>query len=364
MIIEYQMKEREMLERALSRLRELGGIEAVLGEKIILSWRDRNLPPEELARRLILGLYQYIMSNPNEDLTTNRLSRFFDIGDNRRLTTLIRIAFPDHIPPPSSRIPGSIINILRGEAGIDNSYIEEVTHKYPGLKIGCRDITSEIRIPPRIDGEVARSAGWISTARYSRDYERFEAGEGVEKVYARRQAYALTFRGKDLPFLELEFIPFFEEYFNYSPYVGIRICEGFGRKLRGIESVISQRAIVSFYRDVLGVKEEREERTILFKGELKRYFIAGLIDMWGYISSYSGRPYIKLYIPSEFRKMAGELAEELDRGLATYPNYFVIHLGQGQRLAEAIKKYPISNPYLLYPILWWKETGELKKWPL
>ncbi len=364
MIPEYERKEAEMLERALSWLERLGGIEAVLGERIKLSRHDRNLPPEELARRLILGLYQYITSNPNGDLTTNRLSRFFDIGDNRRLTTLIRIAFPDHIPPPSRRIPGSVINILRREAGMDNSYIEEVTHKYPGLKIGCRDITSEIRIPPRIDGEVARSAGWISTARYSRDYERIEAGEGVERVYTRRQAYVLTFRGKDLPFLELEFIPFFEEYFNYSPYVGTRICEGFGRKLRDITSVISQRAIMSFYRDVLGVKEEREERTILFKGELKRYFIAGLIDMWGYISSCSGGPYIKLYIPPEFRKMAGELAEELDRGLTTYSNYFVIHLGWGRRLVEAIEKYPISNPYLLYPILWWKETGELRKWPL
>ncbi|HDD56816.1 MAG TPA: hypothetical protein ENG18_02205 [Nitrososphaeria archaeon] len=269
MIPEYERKEAEMFERALSWLERLGGIEAVLGERITLSWRDRNLPPEELARRLILGLYQYITSNPNEDLTTNRLSRFFDIGDNRRLTTLIRIAFPDHIPPPSRRIPGSIINILRREAGMDNSYIEEVTHKYPGLKIGCRDITSEIRIPPRIDGEVARSAGWISTARYSRDYERFEAGEGVEKVYARRQAYALTFRGKDLPFLELEFIPFFEEYFNYSPYVGIRICEGFGRKLRGIESVISQRAIVSFYRTCWGLRRGRRREQYSSKASLR-----------------------------------------------------------------------------------------------
>jgi len=60
MIPEYQMKEREMLEKALSRLRELGGIEAVLGEKITLSWRDQHLPPEELKRKLIIGIYQYI----------------------------------------------------------------------------------------------------------------------------------------------------------------------------------------------------------------------------------------------------------------------------------------------------------------
>ena len=60
MIPEYERKEREMLEKALSRLRELGGIEAVLGEKITLSRHDEHLPPEELERRLILGIYQYI----------------------------------------------------------------------------------------------------------------------------------------------------------------------------------------------------------------------------------------------------------------------------------------------------------------
>jgi len=60
MIPEYQMKEREMLEKALSRLRELGGIEAVLGERITLSWRDQHLPPKELKRKLIIGIYQYI----------------------------------------------------------------------------------------------------------------------------------------------------------------------------------------------------------------------------------------------------------------------------------------------------------------
>ena len=47
------------------RLREVGGIKAVLSERIKLSWRNRNLPPEELERKLILGIYQYIASNPN-----------------------------------------------------------------------------------------------------------------------------------------------------------------------------------------------------------------------------------------------------------------------------------------------------------
>ncbi|RLF08391.1 MAG: hypothetical protein DRJ69_06285, partial [Thermoprotei archaeon] len=216
MIIEYQMKERQMLERALSRLRELGGIEAVLGENIEFSRHDENLPPEELERKLILGIYQYIMSNPDSDLTANGLSRFFGIGDPRRLTRLIRIAFPDRIPPPSSRIPGSIINILRREAGMDNSYLEEVTHKYPGLKIGCQDIIKDIRIPPRIDGEIARSAGWISTTPYVQGYYR---------CVIKEQFYKLSFRRRDLPFLELEFIPFFEEYFNYTPFVNIRVQE-------------------------------------------------------------------------------------------------------------------------------------------
>ena len=193
MIIEYQMKERQMLERALSRLRELGGIEAVLGENIEFSRHDENLPPEELERKLILGIYQYIMSNPDSDLTANGLSRFFGIGDPRRLTRLIRIAFPDRIPPPSSRIPGSIINILRREAGMDNSYLEEVTHKYPGLKIGCQDIIKDIRIPPRIDREVARSTGWISTAPYIQRCQRYVTKNGLERIGIKDQYYELSF---------------------------------------------------------------------------------------------------------------------------------------------------------------------------
>ena len=214
MIIEYQMKEREMLEKALSRLRELGGIEAVLGEKITLSWRDQHLPPEELKRKLILGIYQYIASNPDGDLKTHKLARFLGLADPRQLTTLIRVAFPDRIPPLPRRIPGSIINILRGEAGADNSYIEEVIEKYQGLKIGTRDITKDIRIPPRIDREVARSTGWISTAPYIENYSEYVTKNGLKRAYIRGQYYELSFKRRDLPFIELEFIPFFEEYFN------------------------------------------------------------------------------------------------------------------------------------------------------
>ena len=328
MIIEYQMKEREMLEKALSRLRELGGIEAVLGERITLSWRDRNLPPEELERKLILGIYQYITSNPNSDLTTNGLSRFFGIGDPRCLAGLIRIAFSDHIPPPPKML-GSIINILRREAGADNSYVEEVTHKYPGLKIGHRDITGDIRIPPRIDGEVARSAGWLTTAPYVEVHRRYVTRNGLERVYIGRQYYELSFKRRDLPFLELEFIPFFEEYFNYPPPVETCTYEKYGTKIWGISGYIAHRSVVSFYRDVLGIEERREERTILFDGELRRYFIAGLIDMWGSIYSGRGKPFIKLYAPLKFKRIAEELEEELGHNLMIYPQYFTINLGGG-----------------------------------
>ena len=71
-----------MLERTLSWL-----------ERIKLSRRDQNLPPEELARQLILGLYQYITSDPNGDLTAGRLTRFLGLGDVRRLTRLIMVAY-------------------------------------------------------------------------------------------------------------------------------------------------------------------------------------------------------------------------------------------------------------------------------
>jgi len=362
MIIEYQMKEREMLEKALSRLRELGGIEVVLGEKITLSWRDQHLPPEELKRKLIIGIYQYITSNPNSDLTANGLSRFFGIRDPRWLTRLIRIAFPDHIPPPP-RIPGSIINILRREAGMDNSYLEEVIHKYPGLKIGRQDIIKDIRIPPRIDCEIARSAGWISTAPCIQRCYRYVTKNGLERARKGR-LYKLSFKRWDLPFLELEFIPFFEEYFNYTPFVKIRINERYGERIWHISGYITHRSVMSFYRDVLGIHDKREERTILFDGELRGYFIAGLIDMWGSIFSVRGRLLIKLHMPLEFKRIAEELGEELGHNLMIQPECFAINLGKGRRLVELIEKYPISNPRLLYPILWWKETGEFRKYPL
>ena len=121
---------------------------------------------------------------------------------------------------------------------------------------------------------------------------------------------------------------------------------------------------MSFYRDVLGIHDKREERTILFDGELRRYFIAGLIDIWGCISFSKGKPSIQLIIPLELKKMAEELEAELGHKLMILPRCLAIHLGWGRRLVEAIEKYPISNPHLLYPILWWKETGELRKWPL
>ena len=362
MIIEYQMKEREMLEKALSRLRELGGIKAVLGERIILSRRDERLPPEELTRRLILGIYRYIASNPDEDLTMGRLTRFLGLGDNRELARLIRAAFPDRVPPPP-RIPGSVTNTLRREAGVDNSYVEEVIGKNPELKVGCLDITSEIRIPPRIDGEVARSAGWISTMPYIQGYYRHVTKNGLEKVKKVR-CYRLSFKRRDLPFLELEFIPFFEEYFNYTPFVKTRIKERYGREFWDISGHISHTSIVSFYRDVLGIHDEREERTIPFDGELRRYFIAGLIDMWGSISSSKGVPIIILCIPLEFKRIAEELERELGHKLMTYPRNLSIYLGKGWELVEAFEKYPISNPRLLYPILWWKETGEFREYPL
>ena len=363
MIIEYQMKEREMLERALSRLRELGGIEAVLGEKITLSWRDRNLPPEELERKLILGIYQYITSDPNGDLTTGRLTRFLGLADDRGLTRLIRTAFPDRVPPPP-RIPGSIINILRREAGMDNSYVEEVIHKYPGLKIGRQDITKDIRIPPRIDGEIVRSTGWISTTAYIENCSEYVTKNGLKRACIRGQYYELSFKRRDLPFIELEFIPFFEEYFNYTPFIKPCIQEWYGRKILVIPGLICHRAIVSFYRDVLGIHDKKGERTILFHGELRRYFIAGLIDMWGCISFSNGKPSIQLVIPPEFKKMAEELEGELGHKLITLPRCLDIHFGWGRRLAELIEEYPISNPRLLYPILWWKQTGELRKYPL
>lgn len=82
-----------------------------------------------------------------------------------------------------------------------------------------------------------------------------------------------------MPFLELESIPLFEEYFNYSSHKKIRAHGRYGTKIWDISGQISHTVIVSFYRDVLGIHDKKEDRTIPFDGELRRYLIAGLIDM-------------------------------------------------------------------------------------
>ena len=246
-------------------------------------------------------------------------------------------------------------------AGVDSSYIEEVIHKYPGLKVGCRDITSEIRIPPRIDGEVARSAGWISTSSHKEEQCDYMTSEGVVRKRLRKQHYQLSFRRENIPFLELEIIPFFEEYFNYTPKLNVFVHEMHGRKLQCTLCEISRRSIVSFYRDIIGVPDEKGERTILFDGELRRYFIAGLIDVWGTIFVKEGRPEIRLLIPLEFKKIAGELAAELNYSPTINSYNIIIRFASVRKIPEAFEKYPISNPRLLFTMLWWKRTRELRK---
>ena len=362
MIPEYEKKEREMLERGLSWLERLGGIEAVMEEIIILRKRDANLPQEELQRRLILSLYQYIASNPNRDLTAKGIARFLGLRDSRELSRLIKAAFSDKIPS-HFWILGSVINTLRREAGVDNSYIEEVVKKYPRLKISYMDITGDVRIPPRIDGNVARSAGWISASSYTEERCDYMKSEGIQ-TNRRRQYYQLSFKKKNLPFLEFELLPFFEEYFNYTPIIKMGLRETQGVTLWDIKIRIWRRAVVSFYRDVIGVREKREERTILFNGELRRYFIAGLIDIWGRISHHNTIIDLKLSVPSEFKKMIGELVAEFNHKPVITSHKTIIRVSKGRKVVELIEKYPISNPRILFPILWCKERGEFKKWPL
>jgi len=361
MIPEYERKEAEMFERALSWLERLGGIQAIMGERIRLSWRDEYLPEPLLVRKLVQTLYQYAISNPNRDITTQGLYKFAGLDDSRRLTTLIKAAFRDRISS-SPRILGSIINALRKEAGADNSYIEEVVEKYPSLRVGYRDIVGDIRIPPRIDCEIARSAGWISAASYIEDRCDYVTSEGVERKRLRKQRYQLSFRRENIPFIELEIIPFFEEYFNYTPRLNVFVHEMHGRKLQCTLCEISRRSIVSFYRDIIGIPDEKGERMILFDGELRRYFIAGLIDIWGTIFVIEGRPSIQLVIPLEFKKIAGELAAELNYSPTISPHNIVIRFASVRKIPEAFEKYPISNPRLLFTMLWWKRTRELKKY--
>jgi len=364
MIPEYERKEAEMFERALSWLERLGGIEAVMKKIIILRKRDVNLPQEELQRRLILGLYQYIVSNPNRDLTGPSLSRFLGLGDTRKFHRLIKAAFSDKISP-YLRVLGSVINTLRREAGVDNSYIEEVVERYPRLKVGSKDITGGIRIPPRMDGNIARSAGWLITASYVEGLRKSLTREGFEREYRVRQYYELSFGKRHLPLLELEFIPFFEEYFNYTPTIKFHLHERYGRDFCDITIHICYRAITSFYRDVIGVPDRKEERTILFDGELRRYFIAGLIDVWGWVSHDNTGLDLRVSVPLEFKKIAEELAAEFNRKPITTPyKITIIRPARGQKVFELIEKYPISNPRLLFPILWWRWRGEFRKWPL
>jgi len=117
-----------------------------------------------------------------------------------------------------------------------------------------------------------------------------------------------------------------------------------GRKLQCTLCEISRRSIVSFNRDIIGVPDEKGERTILFDGELRTYFIAGSIDVWGTIFIKDGKPDIKLIIPPEFKKIAGELAAEFNRKPTITPHNIIIHVAMGRKILEVIEKYPYLKP--------------------
>ena len=60
--------------------------------------------------------------------------------------------------------------------------------------------------------------------------------------------------------------------------------------------------------------------------------------------------------------MAEELAAELDHKPAISSHTITIRFASVRKIPEAFEKYPISNPRLLFTMLWWKRTRELKKY--
>ncbi|TAL47381.1 hypothetical protein EPN87_02940 [archaeon] len=348
----YEIKEYLQNERMLKHLKPyLANPQSLLHENIFLKSSDARLPVPELRSKLAIAMIQYLVATDGS-ATSNGMIRHFGIN-GRLLNKLILKAYERDLSP---EYVGGVINMLRKHSGADYSYLEEVAGK-TGIVIGGMDITKDMRVPNAMDENVERAAGWLSTAPYSEAFYM----RNDRKIPARK-SFDMSFRNIDALFVEHEVLPFFWGYHNYSPSVRKKADVLHNRPVINFRVTVEPRSIVSFYRNI-GITKQTADRKILFDGASDA-FMAGLVDCWGSVYNSNGAPSLNINVNSRFGNLLKELQERFGRGNKrggerTHDSYS-IHLAKGGSIIDFMRKYPISNPRLLYPMEYYMQ---FRKYP-
>lgn len=325
-----------------------------------------------MTRRDWAGLVALYASESDESPTANKLAEFSGLEDIGRLQYRLKRAYGPYI----ERIPE-----VQGAKGgklryrIKNSYgpFVEMEPEFKGaeigrflkdvgqsdtnlfafagrgIDIGSADVVKGIWLPAEIDERLAWLAGMASISSYS-EGKTYKGGE-VANSYKR---FIMSFQRGDKDLIELEFLPIFEELFNYSP--SVEFAEGPVKiKSRNFDSKryaarISPKSIVSYLKDYLGICPKQEERTILFEDEsLRKAFIGGVIDRTGYYSYRRKKPFIELGIPLKYPRIAEELAEFFNRKFDDSGEAYRLQLFVGKELPEKIEEFCLRDPKWYLP---------------
>lgn len=348
----YSIKEHEQNERMLMHLRpHLSNLQDFLKRKIVFSQSDINLGTYNLREKLVSAMIQYLV-NTNDTAKLKGMTRYFGVKSSKILSNLIAKIYPRYSTP---EYPGSLINRLRRDAGVDSSYLEEVALQH-NLEIGHKDITMDIRVPDEIDENQTRALGWLSTAHYNKSFVNYKGRKILHS-----ENIGISFKMRDTPFVWYEFMPFFEAYHNYSPSIWFEKGKEFHGKIsKGISIKIAGKSIISYYKNI-GIVPNLQDRRILNHVN-KNVFKAGLFDIWGGVRNKRGRPEFSIFLHSKFSTLVKQLQDEFGKGYKhtknrTNPGY-EIYLAYGDALLDFIDKYPIANPKLLYPIEYYRHFGK------
>jgi hypothetical protein len=212
------------------------------------------------------------------------------------------------------------------------------------IEIGFQDVTKQIRIPTRINEDLAWLAGMVSISSWL-ECELSKNG----RTYPSQKSYCLSFQRRDKNILWLEFMPLFEDFFNYSPIVDKKKCIAMrGCNTESYSVGINPRSIVSYFKDVVGIHPKQEERLIPFTDDrLRKAFIGGIIDRCGRETPVS----ISLIVPSKYPRLATELAEHFARKKTPLPNGFHLHFVGEHARQEKIEEYGLRHPKWFLPAI-------------
>lgn len=296
------------------------------------------------TRKDLVGLVAlYALENPDGDITGGKLSKFAGLQDPRMLNNLINRVYGLYRKETIPDVMGSTIGTLLLDAGfLDSNLFEKIS----GIEIGYKDITKQIRIPSEIDETVAWLAGMITISNY---IETFDA----EKRPVRK-SYDVSFRGDDKDLVDLEFMPLIENLFNYSPYTEKpRIVTRHELKEFDVEThlvSITPRSVVSYFRDVVGIRPEQENRGIPFENEtLTKAFIGGVIDRCGYYYKTVSGINCVIGIPSKYPKLAEDMSKYLGRKKTEGINNYTIYFANKCSLPRKIEEMGLRNPKWYMP---------------